>query len=119
MPRSLFRHLRRCRALFALALCAWLALASLAWADQGCCASSGHDMAMSMAMHHVAGSADHPPAHAHPAAPDGCCSHVAVTVLPSSAQAWPQAMPDAARWQARHVMAPQPDNEPPLRPPVA
>ncbi|MDO1530050.1 hypothetical protein QMK61_14510 [Fulvimonas sp. R45] len=115
MPAVLFRRLRRCRALFALALCAWLALAGAAWAQDGCCAGMG-SQAMASMVHHDG----MPPApHADIGGHVGCtCAHlaaalpVAVPSLPSAAPAW-QAGP------ALPAMAPERPSAPPLRPPLA
>jgi len=118
MTRHLFRHLRHCRALFALALCAWLALASVAWAQESCCASMS--AATDMVMHHATNTHDHAPGHPETVMPDcGLCAHVATSVSPSLTQGMPQALPAAQGWQANHEAAPQPLYEPPLRPPAA
>ena len=117
MPSRLFHHLRRCRALFALALCAWLALASVAWAQESCCASKG--ATMDMAMSHAMGSADHAPGHAAPVAPDCSCVHVTASMPTLLGQHLSQSLPHGERWQAYREVAPQPVYEPPLRPPVA
>jgi hypothetical protein len=117
MARHLFHRLRRCRALFALALCAWLTLASAAWAQEDCCASKG--TSMSMTMSHAA-DAQHPaPGHAATATPDCVCAHAAVSVPPVLAQSLPHPLPYNAGWNAGSEIAPQPVYEPPLRPPVA
>lgn len=118
MIRHVFRHLRRCRALFALAFCAWLALASVAWAQPvDCCAPMAPGMDMSMP--HGSTSHDHGDAHPAGMAADGCCAHASVNVPASSADHVLHVMPDAAGWLARREPAPQPVYEPPLRPPVA
>lgn len=114
MACHLFRHLRRCRALFALALCAWLALASVAWAmpADDCCAG-----AAAMHLAHAPDAHDHDAAH--PAATDGCCAHASVTVPASGAS---RVLPVAAATQhgrAGREAPPQPVYDPPLRPPVA
>ncbi|WP_243039762.1 hypothetical protein [Dyella sedimenti] len=115
MTRHLFRHLRRCRALFALALCAWLALGSVAWAMpvEDCCASMGPDMAQAMA------APDHAPMHGATLASDTCCAHAAAQV-PPSAIGHVQPVPSGRlAWQRHRIDAPQPVYDPPLRPPVA
>lgn len=117
MSSRLFHRLRRCRALFALALCAWLALASVAWAQESCCASMG--ASTGMAMHHAMDSHDHAPGHATPVAPDCSCAHVTASAPPLLAQNLPQSLPHGGHWQAYREVAPQPVYEPPLRPPVA
>lgn len=114
MTRRLFRHLRRCRALFALALCAWLALASVAWAMpiDDCCAGTA-------AMHMVRAADSHDHGTAHPAAADGCCTHASVAVPAACAS---HVVPVAAvkhDGRAGRKAAPQPVYDPPLRPPVA
>jgi hypothetical protein len=118
MTRHLFRHLRHCRALFALALCAWLALASVVWAQPvHCCASMATTMDMSMA--HAPGAHDHGADHAANMLPDGCCAHATVTVPPSAWERVVPVQPASQGWLARRETAPQPVYEPPLRPPVA
>lgn len=110
MIHPIFRRLRRCRTFLVLALCAWLALSSVAWAmprhDECCPAPSA------MAMGH--GLPDHDAAHA----PDSCCAHA------------PASVPDAVVPHVLHVHAsgslvqadradtPQPFYQPPLRPPL-
>jgi hypothetical protein len=116
MSSRLFQRLRRCRALFALALCAWLTLASVAWAQESCCASKG--AAMSMVMPHALGTPDHGPGHAAPVTPDCSCVHVTASVPALLAQNLPQSLPRGELWQAHREVAPQPVYEPPLRPPV-
>jgi hypothetical protein len=117
MFRRLFPRLRRCRALFALALCAWLALASVAWAQEGCCASKGAPEGM--AMSHAMGSHDHAPGHPATVAPDCSCAHVTASVPSPLAQNLPESLPRGEHWQNYRDVAPQPVYEPPLRPPVA
>jgi len=118
MTHHLFRHLRRCRALFALALCAWLALASVVWAQPGdCCAPMASSMDMSMA--HAPAPHDHGAAHSFGVAADGCCAHASVSVPPSAWGPMAQAEPASQGWRSHRETAPQPVYEPPLRPPVA
>jgi hypothetical protein len=117
MSRHLFRRLRRCRALFALALCAWLAMASLAWARQDCCASKG--ASMSMTMSHASDAQHHAPGQAATATPDCLCAHAAASMPTAVAQSLPHTLPYNAGWNAVSEIAPQPVYEPPLRPPVA
>jgi hypothetical protein len=120
MTRHLLRHLRRCRALFALALCAWLALSSMAWAQPEDCCPTVAAASMSMSTHHCTTTpAQDVHAHASSMAADGCCAHAAVTVPPSVVQHMLHAQPDSSAWQARRESAPQPAYEPPLRPPLA
>ncbi len=116
MSSRLFHRLRRCRALFALALCAWLTLASVAWAQEGCCAPMGDSMGMSMS--HGMGSPDHAPAHPAPVAPDCSCAHMTASVPSLLPRDLPQSLPRGELWQAYREVAPQPVYEPPLRPPV-
>ena len=110
MGRPVFRQLRRCRVLFALALCAWLGLAATAFARVDCCAG-------------LAGLAAHAhghgmPAHADSGHADCACAHMAAT-LPVLA-ATPGLAPRAAKlrwtWSAA---ASDPADSPPLRPPLA
>ncbi|WP_243047336.1 hypothetical protein [Dyella sp. RRB7] len=117
MSCRLFHRLRRCRALFALALCAWLTLAGVAWAQQGCCASMGDSAGMGMA--HAMGSPDHAPGHPASPASDGACAHVTASVPPLLAQQLPPSSPPGPHWRVYREAAPQPLYEPPLRPPVA
>jgi hypothetical protein len=115
MSLHLFRHLRRCRALFALALCAWLAMGSAVWAKSDCCASM--DMHASMALH-----ADHHAQHSHgqPEGNSSCtCAHAAVDRLMAEANAADSTLPDRIRWQPLLRDAPQRPFAPPLRPPSA
>lgn len=116
MSSRLFHRLRRCRALFALALCAWLTLASVAWAQQGCCASKGDSMGMVMS--HAMDSHGQAPDHGAPVMPDCSCVHGAAGVPPLLAQNLAQSLPPGEHWQAYREVAPQPVYEPPLRPPV-
>ncbi|WP_147281724.1 hypothetical protein [Dyella solisilvae] len=117
MSHRLFRRLRRCRVLFALALCSWLAMASVAWArpELDCASAMG---AMGMAMQHGAipdqGHAPHTTME-----PDSCCVHGAVSVPPASAPRPPYMHAASQAWPATDEAAPQPFVEPPLRPPVA
>ncbi|WP_430390725.1 hypothetical protein [Dyella sp. 20L07] len=117
MTRHLFRHLRRCRALFALALCAWLTLASVAWAQDDCCASMTAPVGMSMS--HGMDMHGHDAGHPATTMPDGCCAHATVNVPVVQAQNLPQVAPESADWRPYRQVAPQPVYEPPLRPPVA
>lgn len=116
MSRYLFRRLRRCRALFALALCAWLSLASVVWAQADCCATA--DMTMSMSMPHASDLHGHAADHDHATVPGSCCPHAA-SVFPSAMPEPTHGLAYATHWQVRRVIAPQPVYEPPLRPPVA
>ncbi|HET6552001.1 MAG TPA: hypothetical protein VFG49_00540 [Dyella sp.] len=118
MTRHVFRHLRRCRALFALALCAWLALASVAWAQPMDCCVPTHG-GMDMSMPHSPAPHDHGDTHGAGMAADGCCAHATANVPASPAGHVPQVLPGNERWQAQREPAPQPVYEPPLRPPVA
>jgi hypothetical protein len=116
MSLQLFYRLRRCRALFALSLCAWLAMGSAAWAKTGCCATM--DMHASMAMHgdnHV----QHP--HGHPADNGACactCAHAAVDRLTADQAPAGSPAPGQVRWQAAPQDMPQLAFTPPLRPPA-
>ncbi|WP_201315044.1 hypothetical protein [Dyella sp. EPa41] len=118
MTCRLFRHLRRCRALFALALCAWLALATVAWAQPGdCCAPMASSM--DRCMPHAPAPHDHGAPHSLGVATDGCCAHASISVPPPAWGAMSQAEPARQDWRAHRETAPQPVYEPPLRPPVA
>jgi hypothetical protein len=114
MSLQLLRRLRRCRALFALALCAWLAMGSATWAKADCCAAM--DMHASMAMH----GGDHPQhPHGHQADNGICtCAHAAVDRLAADLTPAGSLVPDQVRWQAVPQDMPQPAFKPPLRPPA-
>lgn len=112
MHRPVLRHLRRCRVLFALALCAWLGLATAVFAKADCCVGMA---GMATMTHHHGASV---PVHADGMHADCACAHMTAT-LPAFAvsvgprhfaattlQAWPAAAPDLA-------------HAPPLRPPLA
>jgi len=118
MPRHLFRHLRRCRTLLVLALCAWMALSSVAWSmprHDDCCPPT---TTMSvMAMQHAA--PDHSAPHASTLASDSCCTHAPANVPASVVPHVLHAHANGSHWQARRETAPQPVYDPPLRPPVA
>jgi hypothetical protein len=106
--------MRRCRLLFALALCAWLMMGSAAWAQASCCASAGMQ---GMAAMHTGAPAPQP--HHHPS--NGChcaCSHMTVDLSALQALAPTSVMPGQASWQAAVQAAPQPGYAPPLRPPA-
>jgi hypothetical protein len=76
---------------------------------------------MSASAHHCASTpAKDTHAHTGGMVADGCCAaHAAATVPASMIQHMLHAQPDSAGWQARREVAPQPDYEPPLRPPLA
>ena len=116
MSSHLLRRLRRCRALFALALCAWLAMGSTVWAKSHCCASMDMHGMTSMHADHQGG---HPIGHAADHGDGACtCAHAAVDRLTLTMQ--PQQVPLPARLDA-HAWpqdAPQPVYAPPLRPPA-
>ena len=115
MPRPLFRQLRCCRALFALALCAWLALAGAAFAQSGCCADMAGMAAATMA-HHDGSPA---PLHADSLHAGCACAHLTAAALPELAMpAWPVRFA-ATAWPARPSAAPELPHAPPLRPPLA
>lgn len=125
MFRRLLPSLRRSRALFALALCAWLLMAGIAWASGGCCDAMqpGPVKAMAMDGHagmHAMHDAQPQPPHNHGAghwAPDCTCAHIpanlASVALVNAAHPLPLrlALPRAGE------DAPQPPSRPPLRPP--
>lgn len=114
MSSDLLRRLRRCRALFALALCAWLAMGSAVWAKSHCCASMDmHGMGAMQADHHGA----HP--HGHVAEDGGCtCAHAAVDRLTLALQPPDLFLPASLNAHAWPQDAPQPVFAPPLRPPA-
>jgi hypothetical protein len=118
MPRHLLRHLRRCRTLMVLALCAWLTLSSVAWSmprHDDCCPPAD---AMGMtAMQHAA--PDHSATHASTLSADSCCTHAPASVPASMVPHVLHVQADGAHVQARRENTPQPAYEPPLRPPVA
>ena len=119
MPRLLLRHLRRCRTLLVLAMCAWLALSSVAWAmprHDDCCPSSTAAMGV-MAMQHAA--ADHGMGHASNLASDSCCTHAPASVPLSMVPHVLHVQADGSPRQSHREAAPQPVYDPPLRPPVA
>jgi hypothetical protein len=110
MTLQLLRRLRRCRALLALALCAWMAMGSAAWAKHECCASM--NMHAAKAMH-----GDHP--HSPSACDDSCsCAHAAVDRLIEAVAVAPSPAAQTG-WQASPQDAPQFVLAPPLRPPSA
>ncbi|AIF48710.1 hypothetical protein [Dyella japonica] len=118
MPRHLFRHLRRCRTLLVLALCAWMALSSVAWAmprHDACCPPTA-SMGMLATQHAVP---DHDASHASTLAPDSCCTHAPASVPASMVPHVLHVQADGSHSQARRQAAPQPVYDPPLRPPVA
>lgn len=118
MTRTLLRHLRRCRTLTVLALCAWLALSSVAWAmprHDECCPSSSAMSAMTMP--HAA--SDHDASHAPAVSTDSCCAHAPASVPDAMVPHVLHVQAQNSSWMARREQAPQPINEPPLRPPVA
>ncbi|BFI95780.1 MAG: hypothetical protein RSP_12900 [Rhodanobacter sp.] len=109
MSRSVLRHLRRCRVLFALALCAWLGLAATVFAQaDGCAGMRG----MATAHNHDM------PAQAGGGHADCACAHVAATVPATVASMHAVHFP-AAAWQALPAVAPEVTYAPPLRPPLA
>jgi hypothetical protein len=111
MSARLFHRLRRCRALLALAVCAWMVLAGVAWARGVPCPSMPAGAA-SMAGHHHDGGMPCAPAL-------DCCAHAPVA-LPVAALQTPAApafaMPD---WRVASPRMPRPARAPPLRPPSA
>lgn len=112
MSRLLLHRLRRCRVLFALALCAWLGLASTVFAKTDCCAGM---TGMATMMHHHAAPA---PLHADGAHADCTCAHMtaALPLLVASSEL----VRFAARvWQAQPAATPELAHAPPLRPPLA
>ncbi|MFK2879440.1 hypothetical protein [Rhodanobacter hydrolyticus] len=112
MRQSFLCRLRRCRVLFALALCAWLGVAFTAFAKADCCA--GMDGTKVMTQHHGAPA----PVHADGVHADCACAHVTAT-LPVFAVPVGLARFAAVTWQAWPAEAPDLAHAPPLRPPLA
>ena len=110
MPRLPFRHHRRCRTLLVLAMCAWLALSSVAWAmpqrDDCCPQAKG--------MQH-----DHAAAHMTTVTSDSCCTHAPASVPESMLPHVLHVQADIAMSRSHRDVAPQPAYDPPLRPPLA
>ena len=124
MLRRLLPSLRRSRTLFALALCAWLLLASMAWASNGCCEAMQSAPAKAMAMDGHAGMHDMQPhaPHGHPdghAAPDCTCAHIPAHLSGISLVDAVHPSPSRLRLPRANEAAPQPPSKPPLRPPSA
>lgn len=129
MHRHLLPSLRRSRALFALALCAWLLLASMAWATGGCCDSMqpapAKAMAMALAMDghadmHGMHDAQPPPPHTHGHwAPDCTCAHAPANLAGVAMVAAAHPLPEHLSLPRGSEAAPQPPAKPPLRPPSA
>jgi hypothetical protein len=114
MNRPLLRHLRRCRVLCALALCAWLGLATTVFAKADCCAGIGMDGMATMTHHHGAPA----PLHADGAHADCTCAHM-TAALPAFAASVGPVHFAATAWQAWPAVTPELAHAPPLRPPLA
>lgn len=110
MDRFFLRRLRRCRVFFALALCAWLGLATTVFAQADCCAGM---RGMATATHH-----HDAPAPAGSVHVDCACAHTAA-VMPAIGMPVGPVRFSATAWQAPHAMAPDLAHAPPLRPPLA
>ena len=122
MLRRLLPSLRRSRALFALALCAWLLMASMAWASGGCCEAMQGAPAKAMAMDGHTGMDDMQPhaPHDHGAghwAPDCTCAHVPAHLSGVSLVSAGHPAPSRLGLPRADEEAPQPPSKPPLRPP--
>ena len=115
MSRSPLRHLRRCRVLFALALCAWLSLAGAAWAHADCCAGMGGIAGTTTMTRHGATPA---PLHADSMHADCACAHATATLPALAISAW-QTRFAATTWQMWRAAARELSIAPPLRPPLA
>jgi hypothetical protein len=115
MPLHLFHRLRRCRVLFALALCAWLMMGSAAWAQADCCASAGMQ---GMAAMHAGGPSPQPHHNHHSDSCQCACSHMNVDLSTMQALLPAPNMPGQVGWPAAVQAAPQPGYAPPLRPPA-
>lgn len=101
-----------------LAMCAWLALSSVAWAmprHDDCCPSSTAAMGM-MGMQHA--SLDHAATHTSNIPSDSCCTHAPANVPASMLPHVLEVSVDQSPRQSHRQTAPQPVYEPPLRPPV-
>jgi len=115
MSRSVLRHLRRCRVLFALALCAWLGLATTVFAKVDCCTgTAGMHAVKTMAHHHDAPA----PVHADGMHADCTCAHMTAT-LPIFTLPGGSAHFAATAWRPRPAIAPDRARAPLLRPPLA
>ena len=115
MIRSPLRQLRRCRLLFALALCAWLGLTGAVWTHADCCAGMDGMAAATTMTHHDGGPA---PLHADGVHADCTCVHATATPPELAAPAVPVRLV-AAAWQPSQAVAPNFPYIPPLRPPLA
>ncbi|HEX7814103.1 hypothetical protein [Dyella sp.] len=112
----MFRHsltpFRRSRAMLAWALCAWLALVNMAWAQPDCCAGMHAQPSAHGQMHRQA--------HDHDGmAPADClCAHA-----PAALPEWPawglaSAVPASLMPQLRSFPLPWAAHTPPWRPPA-
>ena len=125
MRRRLLPSLRRSRALFALALCAWLLLAGMVWAAGGCCDDMQPPPAKAMSMDGHAGMHgmhDTQPAapHGHGHwAPDCTCAHAPANLAGVANVAAAHPSPERLGLPRGSAAAPQPPAKPPLRPPSA
>lgn len=112
MSRRSLQPFRRSRHLLAWALCAWLALVSMAWAQTDCC--TGMHMPDSTGMHDAA--------HAHGQGPmataDCACVHAPATLPPTVALGMISRLPAHPLAVQGHRSAPQRAQSPPLRPPA-
>lgn len=116
MPRPHLRHLRRCRLLFALALCAWLGLAGAVFAQAVCCVGMAGMAEAATMTHHDSVPM---PLHAGGAQADCTCAHMTAATLPElAAPAGPVRFATIA-WPAWPSAAPELPHVPPLRPPLA
>jgi hypothetical protein len=123
MFRRLLPSLRRSRALLALALCAWLLMAGMAWASGGCCETMQDAPAKAMATDGHAGMHDMQPqaphGHAGHGTPDCTCAHVPANLPGVSLVTAGHPSPSRLRLPKASEEAPQPPSKPPLRPPSA
>ncbi|WP_346949833.1 hypothetical protein [Dyella sp.] len=125
MFHRLLPSLRRSRALFALALCAWLLLAGMAWAAGGCCDDMRPAPAKAMQMDGHAGmhgmhdaQPQAPHTHGH-AAPDCTCAHAPARLDGVAIVAAAHPSPERLGAPRGSEAAPQRPAKPPLRPPSA
>ncbi len=116
MHHSVLRHLRRCRLLFGLALCAWLALAGAAFAQSSVCCAEMADMAGATTAHHGSAPA---PLHADCVPADCACAHTTAAALPELALPAGPLRFAVEAWPNGPLAAPELPHAPPLRPPLA
>ena len=125
MRRYSLPSLRRSRALFALALCAWLLMAGMAWAAGGCCDAMQAVQGKAMTMDGQAGM--HGMHDAQPLAPHGhgdwtpdcTCAHAPANLAGVAMVGAAHPSPERLSPPRGNEATPQPPAKPPLRPPAA